>query len=82
MRRLPAPSQASLDDHAAHGIPRDMAGLVTLRIFESNKPVIGAINGAAIGVGATMLLPFDYLVASEKAKFGCAHQLSMAHHYD
>ena len=49
---------------------RDSGGLVTLRIFESRKPVIAAINGAAIGIGVTMTLPMDIRVASDKAKFG------------
>ena len=52
------------------GIPRDGGGLVSLRIFESKKPVIGAINGAAVGVGVTMTLPMDIRLASEHAKFG------------
>ena len=52
------------------GIPRDGGGLVSLRIFESTKPVIGAINGAAVGVGVTMTLPMDIRLASEHAKFG------------
>lgn len=52
------------------GIPRDGGGLVTLRIFECKKPVIGAINGAAVGVGVTMTLPMDMRLASEHAKFG------------
>ncbi len=52
------------------GVPRDGGGLLTLRIFESHKPVIGAINGAAVGVGATMTLPMDIRVASESARFG------------
>jgi len=52
------------------GIPRDGGGLLTLRIFESLKPVIGAINGAAVGVGATMTLPMDIRLASEAARFG------------
>ncbi len=52
------------------GVPRDGGGLVSLRIYESNKPVIGAINGAAVGVGVTMTLPMDIRLASEHAKFG------------
>ena len=43
---------------------RDGGGLVTLRIFRSLKPVIGAVNGAAVGIGATLLLPMDTAVAS------------------
>ena len=42
---------------------RDGGGLVTLRIFRSKKPVIGAINGDAVGVGATMTLPMDIRLA-------------------
>ena len=49
---------------------RDGGGLVTLRIFESKKPVIAAINGAAVGVGATMTLPMDIRIASSNARFG------------
>jgi len=52
------------------GIVRDGGGLLTLRIFESLKPVIAAVNGAAVGVGATMQLPMDMRLASEDAKFG------------
>ena len=49
---------------------RDGGGLVALRIFRSRKPVIGAINGDAVGVGATMTLPMDIRIASESARFG------------
>ncbi|MDR7084140.1 enoyl-CoA hydratase/carnithine racemase [Arthrobacter ginsengisoli] len=49
---------------------RDGGGQITLRIFESTKPVIGAINGVAAGLGATMLLPMDILLASETARIG------------
>ena len=52
------------------GVPRDGGGLLTLRIFESTKPVIGAINGAAVGVGSTMTLPMDIRLASDTARFG------------
>src|SRR4051794_11444901 len=49
---------------------RDGGGLVSLRIFESTKPVIAAINGPAVGVGITMTLPMDIRLASENAKIG------------
>ena len=49
---------------------RDGGGQVTLRIFACKKPVIGAINGAAVGIGATMQLPMDFRLASENARFG------------
>jgi enoyl-CoA hydratase/carnithine racemase len=54
-------------DPARH---RDEGGLVTLRIFSCTKPVIAAINGPAVGVGATMTLPMDIRLASESSKFG------------
>ncbi len=49
---------------------RDTGGRVALAIFECRKPVIGAINGAAVGIGATMTLPMDIRLASEKARIG------------
>jgi enoyl-CoA hydratase/carnithine racemase len=49
---------------------RDSGGTVTLRIFESKKPVIAAINGPAVGIGATMTLAMDYRVAADTAKMG------------
>jgi enoyl-CoA hydratase/carnithine racemase len=52
------------------GVPRDGGGVVSLRIFDCTKPVIGAINGASVGVGVTMTLPMDFRLASETAKFG------------
>jgi enoyl-CoA hydratase/carnithine racemase len=51
-------------------IPRDLGGRVALRIFESKKPVIAAINGAAVGVGITMTLPMDIRMISDVGKIG------------
>jgi enoyl-CoA hydratase/carnithine racemase len=52
------------------GVVRDGGGMLTLRIFDSTKPVIGAINGPAVGVGVTMTLPMDVRLASDEARFG------------
>ncbi|TCP50074.1 enoyl-CoA hydratase/carnithine racemase [Tamaricihabitans halophyticus] len=52
------------------GVPRDGGGTVSLRIAEMRKPVIGAINGPAVGVGVTMTLPMDIRIAAEEARFG------------
>ena len=49
---------------------RDGGGTNTLRIYQSLKPVIGAINGPAVGIGATMQLPMDMRLASTEARFG------------
>lgn len=56
--------------YAEGEIVRDGGGLMTLRIYQCKKPVIGAINGPAVGVGSTMQLPMDIRIASEKARFG------------
>lgn len=49
---------------------RDGGGRLTLRIFECTKPVIAAVNGPAVGVGATMTLPMDIRLAATEARFG------------
>jgi enoyl-CoA hydratase/carnithine racemase len=58
------PKPHPIDEH------RDGGGLVALRIFESKKPVIAAINGAAVGVGITMTLPMDIRIAAAGARMG------------
>jgi enoyl-CoA hydratase/carnithine racemase len=51
-------------------VHRDGGGLLTLRIYDSLKPVIGAINGPAVGIGVTMQLAMDIRMASTAARFG------------
>ena len=63
-------SKGGSDIQTAVGVPRDGGGMVSLRIFDCKKPVIGAINGAAVGVGVTMTLPMDIRLASDNARFG------------
>lgn len=62
-------SERAEDAEIKEGV-RDTGGRVTLSIFDCKKPVIAAINGAAVGIGATMTLAMDIRLASEKAKIG------------
>jgi enoyl-CoA hydratase/carnithine racemase len=57
-------------DYPAGSAHQDRGGKVSLRIFESLKPVIAAINGPAVGIGVTMTLPADVRLAATTAKFG------------
>jgi enoyl-CoA hydratase/carnithine racemase len=63
-------SGSGREEGLVNGVYRDGGGRLTLRIFESLKPVIGAINGAAVGIGATMQLPMDIRLATPDAKYG------------
>jgi len=65
-----AEQEAMWDDPAYVNGVRDTGGRVSLAVFECKKPVIGAINGAAVGIGATMTLPMDVRLASDKARIG------------
>ncbi len=51
------------------GVARDRGGELVLAMFACDTPIIGAVNGAAVGIGATMLLPMDLRIASVKSKF-------------
>lgn len=51
------------------GVARDKGGELVLAMFDCATPIIGAVNGAAVGIGATMLLPMDLRIASVKSKF-------------
>ena len=69
--------QPTLDDLVSRGDDpqiiagvRDTGGRVSLAIYRCTKPVIAAINGAAVGIGATMTLPMDFRIASDKARIG------------
>ncbi|HQC86733.1 MAG TPA: enoyl-CoA hydratase-related protein, partial [Rhodoferax sp.] len=62
--------QERLDDPEVLQGVRDTGGLISLAVYDCTKPVIGAINGAAVGIGATMTLPMDVRLASDKARIG------------
>ncbi|GAB5348102.1 crotonase/enoyl-CoA hydratase family protein [Alteriqipengyuania sp. 357] len=57
-------------DDLSDPLVRDGGGRLVLRLFNSQKPLIGACNGVAVGVGATMQLPFDIRLCSDNARFG------------
>lgn len=67
-----SPTLADLDDLQSADLKgvRDTGGRVTLAIHDCRKPVIAAINGAAVGIGATMTLAMDRRIVSDKARFG------------
>ena len=63
-------SDGKLSTEASSKFRRDGGGTVTLRMFKCNKPIIGALNGAGVGIGVTMTLPMDIRIAADTAKFG------------
>ena len=68
--RPPVPNGPDGRPDLSHDNARDGGGRMTLRLFNCRKPVIAAVNGPAVGIGATMLLPMDVRIASSEARFG------------
>jgi len=64
------PQAVEREEGKVGDIYRDGGGRVTLRMYDSLKPIIGAVNGPAVGIGVTMQLPMDIRMASTEARFG------------
>ncbi len=69
---IEATFQKQLDNSAEEPRSRSKTSGNWVKLVRRSKPMIAAINAPAIGVGLSMILPFDYLIASEKAKLSCA----------
>jgi len=57
-------------DDTAHGQGGMPAGLDWVELLRRSKPIVAAVNGAAVGIGVTMILPCDVIIAAERARFG------------
>jgi len=71
---LPSPTLADMTERLhepeiERGL-RDTGGKVALAMYDCLKPIVGAVNGVAVGIGSTMLLPMDFRLASTSARFG------------